>query len=345
MRLLFWYSGEHAEMPQEEARAVFQAHGFTFDVVGDRPRFQVVDTDALGVDVDAIVRRLGLTHDVSSHLFDGVLDERAVAEAADLCCFATGIRFAVRAERLGEGGGLRRTEVERRVGEALGARRTVNLKRPEVVVRAFLDGERVWVGQRLWDRDPKETAQRHPKERPEFSPVSLQPKLARALVNLARVPSGGVVYDPFCGTGGVLLEAASMGLRVVGSDLDEAMVRACRTNLEHFGLGALDLFPADAGIAAKELARRGLPAIDAVVSDLPYGRSAYAGKEPLERLYERAFQTMAQCVRPGGFVVAGVPTEAAARRIPSELASVALFKVPVHRSLTRHFALLRRPPA
>jgi len=198
------------------------------------------------------------------------------------------------------------------------------------------------LGQRMWDRDPKETAHRHPKNRPEFSPVSLPPKLARALVNLARVPAGGVLYDPLCGTGGIVLEAASMGVRVIGSDLDEAMVRACRTNLEHYGLAALDVFAADAGVAAKEVARRSLPAVDAVVSDLPYGRSAYAGKETLDSLYERALEGMAQCVRPGGFVVAGVPTEAAARRAPSGLEPVALFKVPVHRSLTRHFAVLRR---
>ncbi len=41
--------------------------------------------------------------------------------------------------------------------------------------------------------------------RPFSLPISLHPKLARALVNLARVPMGGVLLDPFCGTGGILL--------------------------------------------------------------------------------------------------------------------------------------------
>jgi len=344
VRLLFWYSGEHEELPKAEAQAVFEAHGHSFEVVADRPKFHVVETDAFGVDVDAIVRRLGLTHDVSSHLFDGVLDEKSVAEAADLCCFATGIRFAVRADRVVAGtAGLRRTEVERRVGDALANRRHVDLKRPDVIVRAFLDGDRVWVGQRMWDRDPKETAQRNPKKRPEFSPISLPPKLARALVNLAHVPAGGVVYDPLCGTGGVLLEAASMGLRVIGSDLDEAMVKATQANLRHYGFAALGLFTADAGVVAEELARRRLPLPDAIVSDLPYGRSAYTGKESIDRLYERVFNAMAKAIRPGGFVVAGVPSQDAASRATGGLDPVRIFKVRVHRSLTRHFAVLRRP--
>src|SRR5207245_1715269 len=54
--------------------------------------------------------------------------------------------------------------------------------------------------------------------RPFSLPISLHPKFARALVNLARVPMAGTVLDPFCGTGGVLLEAAELGLRGVGID-------------------------------------------------------------------------------------------------------------------------------
>lgn len=60
----------------------------------------------------------------------------------------------------------------------------------------------------------------------------LPPKVARMMVNLAtqgRV--GGLVYDPFCGTGTVLAEALLMGSHVVGSDLDEESVAGTEQNL------------------------------------------------------------------------------------------------------------------
>src|SRR5438046_10683807 len=48
--------------------------------------------------------------------------------------------------------------------------------------------------------------------RPFSLPISLHPKFARALLNLSRVPMAGFVRDPFCGTGGLLLEALSIAL-------------------------------------------------------------------------------------------------------------------------------------
>jgi tRNA (guanine10-N2)-dimethyltransferase len=342
LRILLWYSGEHPTLPRAEASAVFEAAGHSWHVVRDDPRFQCVETDAFGIDVEPLARRLGLTHDLSLHLFDGALEKEAIAKAADLCCFATGIRFAVRAERITTTG-LRRTDVERRVGEALAHGRTVDLKRPDVVVRAFIDGDHVWVGQRIWDRDPQETKGRSVEHRPVFSPVSLPPKLARALVNVARAPNGGTVFDPLCGTGGVLLEAAAMGFKAIGSDLDPGMVEGSRKNLAHFGQRAEHLFVSDVGDAPANLKAAGLDLVDAVVSDMPYGRSASTGKEDLQTLYGRAFETMARLVKPGGRVVIGVPNQPAVDLAAQRLGLEGVFKVWVHRSLTRHFAVLRRP--
>ena len=60
----------------------------------------------------------------------------------------------------------------------------------------------------------------------------LPPKLAQTIVNLATGPSTtGVVLDPFCGTGVVLMEAALMGHDVYGTDLSEKMVRYTRDNM------------------------------------------------------------------------------------------------------------------
>lgn len=327
-----------------EARAAFEAEGHDLRVLEERPRFQVAETQAFGKDVLDTVSRLGLTHDVSSHLFDAAIDAESVRRQADACGLETGFRFAVRAERVDPQAALRRPEAERLVGKALQDGRAVDLRRPDVWVRVFVDQQRLWAGRRIWDRDPKETAARHVKHRPRFSPVSLPPKLARALVNLARVPRGGILYDPCCGTGGILLEAAAMGIRVIGSDLDPAMAEATRTNLQHYGRPPLDAYASDVGAAPAELARREIAPIDAVVTDLPYGRSASTGKESLPSLYDRAFDAIARTLRPGAYAVIGVPSEAAVRRAADFLTPVDHFSFRVHHSLTRHFAVLRRTP-
>ena len=39
----------------------------------------------------------------------------------------------------------------------------------------------------------------------------------------------------FCGTGGILIEGADMGLKVTGIDLKEKMIEFSKGNLKHYG--------------------------------------------------------------------------------------------------------------
>lgn len=62
----------------------------------------------------------------------------------------------------------------------------------------------------------------------------LPPKLAQIMVNLAQADPQELIYDPFCGTGVVLMEAAHMGYQVAGSDLNPAMVSATEQNMSWY---------------------------------------------------------------------------------------------------------------
>jgi tRNA G10 N-methylase Trm11 len=60
----------------------------------------------------------------------------------------------------------------------------------------------------------------------------MPPKMARMMINIAR-ENGNLpekIYDPFCGTGTVLLEAMDMDLKISGSDLSMKMVEATEKN-------------------------------------------------------------------------------------------------------------------
>jgi tRNA (guanine10-N2)-dimethyltransferase len=102
------------------------------------------------------------------------------------------------------------------------------------------------------------------RNRPYFHPVALQPALCRIMINLAMVKENDTILDPYCGTGSIMLEAASMNIRALGSDLSERMCRGALKNSEGSSIVRSD---------ALSLPFR-LDAIDAVVTDLPYGRAA-----------------------------------------------------------------------
>ncbi len=59
----------------------------------------------------------------------------------------------------------------------------------------------------------------------------LPPKVARIMINLASQGKTGLLADPFCGTGTIALEAASLGFSVFASDLDPQAVAGTRQNL------------------------------------------------------------------------------------------------------------------
>ena len=121
----------------------------------------------------------------------------------------------------------------RKCGGILTKGRVVDLDRPDIPIRVLLsDRLHFYIGD--FEVDRKQFDVRKVGERPFFSPISLHPRYARTLVNLTRVRPGQTILDPFCGTGGILLEASMIGAKVLGSDIAEGMVVGCVANLNHF---------------------------------------------------------------------------------------------------------------
>jgi len=73
---------------------------------------------------------------------------------------------------------------------------------------------------------------RHPHNR-EWHPSTLPAKLARAMVNLTGIKKG-TLLDPFCGTGGILIEAGLMNLKPVGFDIEYPMINKARKNMKQY---------------------------------------------------------------------------------------------------------------
>ena len=272
-----------------------------------------------------LLARLGMVRSGGELAATGSLEE---LEAAAAVINLDGARFAVRCAP----GTLELQEVNKRLGAILAKHGRVDLEQPTIIVRIF-QGEKL---QLLLEREAtgyRRCLEHHLNRRPRFAPVSLPPRLARAMVNLA-LPSGvGKLLDPFCGTGGLLIEAVDCKLDASGSDLDGEMVDATRENMLHFGFSAT-LEQGDAAAVVQQMR----PA--AIVTDPPYGRSASTAREPLKALLDRFSAACAAALPSGGRLVLALPDPALLPQAGfRELHRCEWY---VHGSLTRHLLVLEK---
>ena len=163
----------------------------------------------------------------------------------------------------------------------------------------------------------------------------MDPILARALVNIAGARPGATLLDPMCGTGGLLLEGALVGARVVGVDAQAKMAAGTRRNLR-------ELVPdAPAAVCRGDATRLPLAdgAADAAVVDVPYGRQSKIEADSLAGLVGDALAEVRR-VAPRAVVVGDRSWAGAARDAGWTVERS--FERRVHRSLVRHVLVLAR---
>jgi tRNA G10 N-methylase Trm11 len=102
----------------------------------------------------------------------------------------------------------------------------------------------------------------HHMKKPRSYSIALTTRLARAAANIAVPhPLGIKAIDPWCGIGTVLVEALSMGVDIVGRDINHFIVRGARENLAYFGLEGDVVVGAIANISVS---------YDVAIVDMPY---------------------------------------------------------------------------
>ncbi|OGS50504.1 MAG: hypothetical protein A3K65_07040 [Euryarchaeota archaeon RBG_16_68_12] len=327
MRVAFELSGEHPTLPRADALAALEAEGVTMRGVSISPQLLVVD--AVRPPRRAL-QRVALSRLVLRVL--GVGPWREVLKAAGKVDLHGGT-FRVRAH--GFAAQEKKRDLERRVGAAIEGR--ADLESPDRDFRILPHGGEFLLGEVVHEVERHAFESRKVANRPFTQPISLHPKFARALVNLSRCPTGGRLLDPFCGTGGIAIEGARLGMRVLASDLSERMVRGTAATLAHYGLEA-DTFQADVGDVPRRVKR-----VDAIATDPPYGRSTTTRGEPLEALYRRAFRVFRRLLPPGGFAGVVLPSEEAVRIGEESLRLDESHPLRVHATLTRTFCAFVRP--
>lgn len=248
---------------------------------------------------------------------------------------------AVRARDVRATASIDTQAAERKLGAVLVDKGlTVDLDKPDHELRALFAGDVCALGW-LAAESLREFGSRRPTDRPFFQPGSMDPLLARAVVNLAGARPGRLLLDPTCGTGGLLIEAGLVGGDVLGVDVQPRMVRGARLNLRQALEGTTALGPPGSyGLIHGDATRLPIEegAVDAVAFDTPYGRQSTVAEASGDPLVPGALAE-ARRVAGRGVLVGDRPWTTAAREAGWTVRS--RFERPVHRSLTRHVHVLR----
>jgi len=244
--------------------------------------------------------------------------------------------FAVRVLKLEKESPFNSMEIERKLGGIIKKKTSaeVNLKNPVKTFRVVISDNTIYTGLVLEKRDIEYFQNNRPHLRAYFHPGCIMPKLARCLVNLSRVKEREIVLDPFCGTGGFLIEAGFLGCKLIGSDIDEQMVKGAILNLKTYDLSkqVISIKQNDAKNVSKYLEELGIEKIDGIVTDPPYGISTLKKGDMLE-----IFKKIVDVLKNNDYLVFAAPN-----KMELDLKLVEFYEMRVHKSLTRYIHVYKK---
>jgi tRNA (guanine10-N2)-dimethyltransferase len=322
MKLLFELSGENPTLPYAEIECVAT-------ITDSRPQVAVAECSR-----PQETRRLAMTHSVMEYLGECTPDPSSFKKLLYDLAITTDKPFAGRAKLVHDGSREKNPCSQREFERLIGTMITgpVQLINPVEEYRAIISRDRCYFGRVLYRIDRGAYNSRNPGRREFFHPGVMMPRMARTLVNLSLCGPGATLLDPFCGTGGILIEAELIGIHATGSDFDPLMIRGSAGNVQKSALLLADT----TCLPVRDLA------LDAVVTDFPYGQSVCIKKaDTMEVLYHDALDEINRVLKPGSRAV--VVTHRDITGIAVQHMTVLQHHTQrVHKSLTRHVLVLQK---
>ncbi|MBZ2165321.1 TIGR01177 family methyltransferase [Methanobacterium spitsbergense] len=342
MEIVLILSQEHQTLPKAEVEAVLNAESIPFSFENQYEGVLILNVpDEYSKSLKTFGKRLSYTHEVCKLLIE--TDKVHLNSEIQTYPWKDIIikDFAVRVKRMDKDDKFDTTDVEWEIGGLInnnieGAK--VNLKDPSSFLRLIYINGKIFVTERLFKIEKKHFYNLKPHKRPFFYPGSMSPKLARCMVNLTGVKKGDLVLDPFCGTGGILLEAGIMGAKVIGVDIDEKMVNGTIKNLNYCGVKDYQVFQGD----ARKICLHNK--VKAIATDPPYGISASTGGEESQNLYAEALVTMAEILTDTGRLCMATPHYMDIEELiqGTNFEIIEQHHIRMHKSLTRVISILKK---
>jgi tRNA (guanine10-N2)-dimethyltransferase len=341
-KLFFLLSGENETLPASELKNIIEAEGYKYKILENLD--QAVRLEANINCIEAVERRAAFTKFCAQELFSCELDFDIINTKIKSInigeILKKGESFAVRLKRVKSYSSKnKKINLEKIIGKIILDKTTktkVNLKQPDKTFVGILTSRKFLFGLKIAEISSKPFNERRPKKRPFFHPSAMSAKLARCMVNIAQPKVGELVFDPLCGTGSMLIEAALIGCKVLGLDIQRNMVKGTIQNLEHFRIQPYGMVIAD---ALKFPIRK----VDCVVTDPPYGKSSTTMKRSTIKIIKKVLMGLHSmyglktvCISaPNTLNIGNFSETLGYKHIESHF-------VYVHKSLTREIAVFRR---
>jgi len=330
MKLMFELSKEQKTLPCAEVLTTLKAENISYAIIDSNEDVVVVEIDSNDSVIKRFAERLAFTFVIDELLFlcPATLDD--IVRYAKKHPLMKDGSIAIRCRN--RSSLIQSQELIDRIGDIYTKNRSVNLTHPEIELRVVVTKDIAYIGIKKTTLDTSHFQKRRGHFRPFLLPITLHPKIARALVNLSAVKKQEILLDPFCGTGGILLEAGLLGIHIIGSDIDKKVIDGCRKNLEFYHLKNFTLFCADIDDISKHVC-----SVDAIVTDFPYARATTTKGEQLKTLYNRAFFNISKILKKNGRAVIGLSNEDILSVGEKYLTVLEKYPIRSHRSLTRYF--------
>ncbi len=342
MELLCIQSQEHPQLPIAELKAVMECEDIDADIDVITEGLVIlknISEENLIAYYEILTKRLGYTHEVHELIAKSNVDDLNEDVSKIEWCRYIDETFAVRVKRF-------HTEIdtvatERKVGSLIldncdGIK--VNLTKPKSLIRVVAFKNEIFVAIERIKLNKKHFEESKPHKRPFFYPGSMNPKLARCMVNLSRVKEGQLLLDPFCGTGGILIEAGLIGCKVVGSDIYWKMKNGTSINLDYYGIKDYRTFNLD----VREL--KMYEKVASVVTDPPYGISTSTGDIDGDDIFKEFFYAIYDNMRDDAYLCMASPHYVDLEPMVDEVGFeiVEQYGIKMHRSLTRIITVIRK---
>ncbi len=280
MKLIFLLSGDLEYVARKEVEV------FSRDILGGEIILEDRQISVAEVSEVKRLERLSLVHEVSEFLFSGSLEElKSFVKELEL---PEG-KMCVRVRNIG-GRFVPSNEFEKELGAIFYKRGAkISVSKPDRIFRVYVTERNVYAGWLIHVTNTKQFLERRPDLKPFFRPGAVVPRFARSLVNITGVENG-VILDPMCGTGTMIIEAGLMNLDFVGVEAFEKIAKGCAINLRYYNL-PVNVIVGDA---------KNLPladeSVDGIVTDYPYLQSSMSFGD-LKELYEKSFPEFHRVLR------------------------------------------------
>lgn len=340
MELLCIQSQEHPFLPIAELKAVIECEEMECNlevIIKGLVIIKDIKAEKINEYYKILIKRLGYTHEIHQIIKKSTTNDlNEDVEDIDWSYYIKDT-FAVRVKRFFSK--IDTVATERKVGSIIlnNTRNIkVNLDKPTSLIRLVAFEDTVYIAIEKYKLDKKHFEDIKPHKRPFFYPGSMSPKLARCMVNLSRVKKGDLLLDPFCGTGGILIEAGLIGCKVVGSDIYWKMKNGTAINLEFCGIKDYKTFNLD----VREL--KMYEKVASVVTDPPYGISTSTGDIDGDDIFKEFFNAIYDNMKDDAYLCIASPHYVDLKPMMDEVGFklVEEYEIKMHRSLTRIISVI-----